>query len=173
MSITSDGHVSWPAPAVLHSSCSLDMTYFPWDTQNCPLTFGSWILDSSQMDLHNVSPTGDLSGFIINGELTMESFNVHKEMHYFTNSTPPHPVLRYEIVVTRRAKYYVTNLILPCVFISGTVLLVFLLPPESGEKVSLALTILLATTVFLTMVAKVMPAQSTVIPLICRYLSHL
>ena len=45
-------------------------------------------------------------------------------------------------------------------------MLVFYLPPDSGEKVSLGVTVLLALTVFLLIVAETMPPQSENIPLI-------
>ena len=48
-------------------------------------------------------------------------------------------------------------------------MLVFYLPPDSGEKVSLGVTVLLALTVFLLIVAETMPPQSETIPLIGEY----
>ncbi len=65
----------------------------------------------------------------------------------------------------RKPLYYLFNLVLPCVFITGTTVLVFYLPPDSGEKVSLGVTVLLALTVFLLMVAESMPPQSLTVPL--------
>ena len=44
-------------------------------------------------------------------------------------------------------------------------MLVFYLPPESGEKVNMGVTVLLALTVFLLLVAESMPPQSKNIPL--------
>ena len=61
--------------------------------------------------------------------------------------------------------YYLFNLVLPSVFITATTFLVFYLPAASGEKVSLGVTVLLAMTVFLLMVAESMPPQSEQIPL--------
>ena len=48
--------------------------------------------------------------------------------------------------------------------ISG--ILVFCLPPESGEKVSLGVTVLLAMTVYQLLIADAIPPTSEVIPLI-------
>jgi len=45
-------------------------------------------------------------------------------------------------------------------------ILVFFLPPESGEKVSLSVTVLLAMTVYQLLIAETIPATSEVIPLI-------
>ena len=47
--------------------------------------------------------------------------------------------------------------------------MVFYLPVESGEKVSLGVTVMLALTVFLLLVAETMPPQSVVIPLIGNF----
>ena len=48
--------------------------------------------------------------------------------------------------------------------------LVFCLPPESGEKVSLGVTVLLAMTVYQLLIAETIPPTSEVIPLIGGYL---
>ena len=48
----------------------------------------------------------------------------------------------------------------------GIGILVFFLPPESGEKVSLSVTVLLAMTVYQLLIAETIPATSEVIPLI-------
>ena len=45
----------------------------------------------------------------------------------------------------------------------------FTLPPDSGEKLSLGVTILLSLTVFLNMVAETMPATSDAVPLLGTY----
>ncbi|VDN35796.1 unnamed protein product [Dibothriocephalus latus] len=71
-----------------------------------------------------------------------------------------------EIVIRRRALYYVFNLIVPCILISGMALLVFTLPPDAGEKISLGVTILLSLTMFLQLVADKLPQTSEAIPLI-------
>ena len=54
---------------------------------------------------------------------------------------------------------------LPCIFVTSAAMLVFYLPPESGEKVNMGVTVLLALTVFLLLVAESMPPQSKNIPL--------
>lgn len=41
------------------------------------------------------------------------------------------------MTIRRRTLYYGLNLLIPCVLISALALLVFLLPADSGEKISL------------------------------------
>jgi len=50
----------------------------------------------------------------------------------------PYIDITYTIHVRRRALYYTFNLIIPCALISVLLLFAFLLPPESGQKISLS-----------------------------------
>jgi len=50
------------------SSCRIDVTFFPFDEQRCPLKFGSWTYDGFQMDLINLISSGDLSKYTSSGE---------------------------------------------------------------------------------------------------------
>ncbi|XP_043369869.1 neuronal acetylcholine receptor subunit alpha-9 isoform X3 [Dermochelys coriacea] len=42
-----DGKITWDAPAITKSSCVVDVSYFPFDDQQCNLTFGSWTYNDS------------------------------------------------------------------------------------------------------------------------------
>ncbi len=70
----------------------------------------------------------------------------------------------------RKAMYYLFNLIIPAIFIIATSCLVFYLPADGGEKVSLAVTVLLAVSVFLLMVAQSMPESSDSVPLLGEFI---
>lgn len=58
---------------------------------------------------------------------------------------------------------------LPFFPILALTLLSFFLPPDSGERITLVITNLLAMTVFMLIVAEIMPATSEVVPLISIY----
>ena len=49
----SSGKVEWKPPAIYHSSCEMDVEYFPFDEQTCVMKFGSWTYDGFQV--HNVT----------------------------------------------------------------------------------------------------------------------
>lgn len=36
------GYTEWFAPTEIHSICKIDIGFFPFDEQKCPLVFGSW-----------------------------------------------------------------------------------------------------------------------------------
>ena len=58
------------------------------------------------------------------------------------------------------------NIVLPCMMMSVLTLLVFCMPPESGEKIALGVTVLLAFSVFMLAIAEKMPETSDSVPLI-------
>ena len=79
-----------------------------------------------------------------------------------------YPDLTFHITLKRKPLFYLYNLLFPCVVLVVTDAMVFLLPPESGEKVTLAITVLLAMMVFLTVIMQNIPTTSLVIPLLGR-----
>merc|ERR1711930_9983 len=57
----------------------------------------------------------------------------------------------------------------PCLGISFLTVLVFYLPSDSGEKVSLSISILLSLTVFFLLLAEIIPPTSLVVPLLGKF----
>ena len=48
----------WLAPLVITSVCNFNVRQFPYDTQSCEFTLGSWSYDGHDVDLWNNTPTG-------------------------------------------------------------------------------------------------------------------
>ena len=46
-----NGLVEWKPPAIYHSSCEMDVEYFPFDEQTCVMKFGSWTYDGFQVKI--------------------------------------------------------------------------------------------------------------------------
>merc|ERR1712051_217145 len=90
--------------------------------------------------------------------------NVHND------SQPIETDITFYITIRRKTLFYTVNLILPTVLISFLCVLVFYLPAEAGEKVTLGISILLSLVVFLLLVSKILPPTSLVLPLIAKYL---
>ncbi|TEA31224.1 hypothetical protein DBR06_SOUSAS18710002, partial [Sousa chinensis] len=163
-----DGLITWDAPAITKSSCVVDVTYFPFDNQQCNLTFGSWTYNGNQVDIFNALDSGDLSDFIEDVEWEVHGMPAVKNVISYGCCSEPYPDVTFTLLLKRRSSFYIVNLLIPCVLISFLAPLSFYLPAASGEKVSLGVTILLAMTVFQLMVAEIMPASENV-PLIGKY----
>ncbi|NWX16523.1 ACH10 protein, partial [Aegotheles bennettii] len=166
--LRSDGHLTWDSPAITKSSCKVDVSYFPFDGQQCPLTFGSWTYNGNQIDLRHQRDTGDLKDFVENVEWEVLGMPATRNVITYGCCSEPYPDVTYTLLLRRRASFYIFNLLLPCIMVSFLAPLGFYLPADSGEKVSLGVTVLLALTVFQLLVAESMPPSESV-PLIGKY----
>jgi len=168
-----DGEVLWIPPAIYQSSCTIDVTYFPFDQQTCIMKFGSWTFTGDQvsLSLFNNKNHVDLSDYWKSG--TWDIIEVPAYLNVHNNDTGPQPTetdITFYITIRRKTLFYTVNLILPTVLISFLCVLVFYLPAEAGEKVTLGISILLSLVVFLLLVSKILPPTSLVLPLIAKYL---
>ncbi|KAL8562674.1 hypothetical protein ACOMHN_011245 [Nucella lapillus] len=184
--VSHDGSVFWPPIVKFHSTCQIDITFFPFDDQVCYLKLGSWAydgfqvcyfkpgswaFDGFQVDIINRSTGVDLSNYVSNGEWMLLKVEAVRNVVYYPCCPEPFPDVRFIIYLRRRTLYYTYNVIIPCVMLSTLTLLVFWMSPESGEKVTLGLTVLLAFSVFMLLIAENMPATSSFVPLIGIYLT--
>uniref|UniRef100_T1IUD0 Uncharacterized protein n=1 Tax=Strigamia maritima TaxID=126957 RepID=T1IUD0_STRMM len=168
--VRSNGSCTYIPPGIFKSTCKIDITWFPFDDQKCDMKFGSWTYDGYQLDLLlQGEEGGDISTFITNGEWDLIGVPGVRNVIYYACCPEPYVDITFTIHIRRRTLYYGFNLIIPCVLISSMTLLGFTLPPDSGEKLTLGVTILLSLTVFLNLVAETMPSTSDAVPLIGTY----
>ncbi|XP_066950107.1 neuronal acetylcholine receptor subunit alpha-10-like isoform X1 [Macrobrachium rosenbergii] len=167
--VTSDGNVTWLSSAIFKSSCSINVEFFPFDEQKCVMKFASWTYDGFQVNLVIQTEEGDLSNYVTNGEWDLIDMIVERNVVYYSCCEAPYPDITYHIILRRRPLFYVFNLILPCVLITGIALMSFYMPSDSGEKVTLGITTLLSMTVFLMVIGESMPPTSEKLPLIGLY----
>ncbi len=109
----------------------------------------SWTYDGTKLNLIKAANTGDVTNYLPNGEWVLENLVVERNIKKYTCCENPYLDITYYIVIRRRPLFYIFNMILPCVVITIVALLGFLVPAESGEKVSISVTTLLSLTVFL------------------------
>jgi len=95
---------------------------------------------------------------------------MRNEIIYFC-CPEPYPDVTFTLILKRRSLFYLINLIFPMIVIGMLTMLSFLLPAESGERISLAITLLLAMTVFMLVVAEIIPPTSEAIPLVAAFFS--
>ncbi|KAI1891284.1 hypothetical protein AGOR_G00142200 [Albula goreensis] len=180
-----DGFVYWLPPAIFRSSCAINVNYFPFDWQNCTLKFSSLTYNAKEISMDLKQDTDpvtnrtykvewiviDPEGFTENGEWEI----VHKPARRNTYPTIPldsnkHQDITFYLIIKRKPLFYIVNIIIPCVLISFMASLVYYLPADSGEKMTLSISVLLAQSVFLLLISQRLPETSMAIPLIVKYL---
>ncbi|XP_042369126.1 LOW QUALITY PROTEIN: neuronal acetylcholine receptor subunit alpha-2-like [Plectropomus leopardus] len=164
------GRIRWVPPAIYKSSCSIDVTFFPFDQQSCKMKFGSWTYDRAKIDLEPFENTVDLKDYWESGEWAIVNAVGTYNTKKYDCCHEIYPDITYYFVIRRLPLFYTINLIIPCLLISCLTVLVFYLPSDCGEKITLCISVLLSLTVFLLLITEIIPSTSLVIPLIGEYL---
>ena len=87
------------------------------------------------------------------------------------NPTTLSNLIIVKIGFQRQANFLIINVLLPILMMATMNILVFVIPPESGERISYAITVLLAVAVYLTIVGENLPKSSSPMPIFCFYLT--
>ncbi|EDO42038.1 predicted protein [Nematostella vectensis] len=169
--VSSDGKNMWLAPVIFSSSCTIKIKYFPFDDQYCSLKFGSWTFDGFHLDLKPEAPQASLSKFIPNGEWDLIGAPAIRNVLRYDCCPAPYPDVTFTLHLRRRVLFFLFNLIIPCFVIVVLTSLSFYLPPDSGERISVVITNLLAMTVFMLMVADILPPTSDEVSIISIFYS--
>ena len=167
LSLAWDGTARWYPGAVFYLSCPMDMTYFPFDRQRCMARFLAQEY-GSDVNLIPSRNTVNVNNYGGHGEWELESTSVQSEVIKFAGVTFSR--VTYYFNFRRQSEFYVLNVLVPVILMSLLSPLVFVLPEESGERISFSVTLLLSLVVFMSIVAGHLPQTSQPLPINFVYL---
>lgn len=173
LQISHDGSVTWAPPMMYIVHCEIDVTYYPYDQQKCSIELTSWGFSNKELQLSHLFTGISLEDYRENGEWEVTKTDVSTSILTETKNgvTKAYSQLHFNLFVKRRDQFYNTNVMLPIILSSFLVTLVFVVPAESGEKLSYALTVLLTIAVFLTIIGETLPAISLTTSVLGLYLA--
>ena len=161
---TSNGLALWTPGIVAKTTCFIQIPAYPFDVHTCEINLIAWGTVPSEVILQRTSTTVNTLFYYKNAEWTLTQTSV--EPRIMGNELSMTVVyLEY----SRKSAFLVVNVLIPIVFLSVLNSMVFLLPQESGERVSFSITVLLSFTVFLTVIGDNIPKTSSPMPYLCSY----
>ena len=158
--------------------CPMNLRYFPFDKHTCQIEFMEIALpgiNSTQggyvrggVVFQKFPAHADRPPYVQNGEWEFLSVNLDTSPRITrtAGATVTYAIFTVTVELQRKPSFYVMTLMVPSVLISLISVIGFLLPSESGEKVSLQLTALLSYSLLLTVLVDIVPPIGGNFPLI-------
>ena len=145
--------------SVWKTTCTADMTRFPFDQHVCSMVFNTGGYTPEEVQLTN------------NGSMVSTAFYTENVLWKLTKTTIQ-PQMRFgikgilsvDLHLERSSRYIMLNIVGPILLICILSPFVFLLPPESGERISYTVTMFLSLAVFMTLLNDQMPRSSLSLP---------
>ncbi|XP_053308423.1 5-hydroxytryptamine receptor 3B [Spea bombifrons] len=166
--VSSVGTIRNYKPLQVVSACNLETYAFPFDIQNCSLTFSSCLHTVNDLNLsiwrsyEEISE--DKSIFLNDGEWELlEVPSSYEILHTHGGSFAQ---VKFNLVIRRRPLLYIVSILMPSILLMTVDLMSFYLPPNSGTRIMFKTSILVGYTVFRVNMADELPATTLRVPLI-------
>ncbi|MGH0166599.1 UNVERIFIED_CONTAM: hypothetical protein FKN15_063282 [Acipenser sinensis] len=166
--VNSSGMIKNYRPIQVVSACSLEIYAFPFDRQNCTLTFRSWLHTVNEVNLtlwrSLEDVANDKSAFMNEGEWELISVpSRYEQLHLDSRD---YAQIQFNVVIRRRPLLYVVSLLIPSLFLMIVDVMSFYLPANSGTRITFKTSILLGYTLFRVNISNELPATAIKTPLI-------
>ncbi|XP_073791440.1 5-hydroxytryptamine receptor 3B isoform X2 [Danio rerio] len=166
--VNCSGKVKNYKPIQVVSACHLEIYAFPFDKQNCTLTFRSWLHSVSEVDLALWRPAEEIANdtreFMNDGE--WELLGVPSRYWTLNLEDRDYAQIQFNVLIRRRPLLYVVGLLIPSIFLMVVDVISFYLPPNSGTRITFKTSILLGYTVIRVNLMDEIPATAIKTPLI-------
>ncbi|KAM4702986.1 5-hydroxytryptamine receptor 3B [Rhinophrynus dorsalis] len=166
--VSASGTIRNYKPMQVVSACNLETYAFPFDIQNCSLTFSSCLHTVNDLNLSiwrsYEEINGDKSIFLNDGE--WELLSIPSSYEILNTHGGSFAQVRFNLVIRRRPMLYIVNILLPSILLMIIDIMSFYLPPNSGTRVMFKTSILVGYTVFRVNMADELPATTLRVPLV-------
>lgn len=138
------------------TTCDLDTTFFPFDVQQCSIDMyfsenDAYLLRINATWLQRTSFSKENGAWnLISQDMNGDDFS------------------RFKITIKMKRKplFMLVNILLPIIVLALLTPMVFLMPKNSGERVGYSITMLLAISVYMTIISDHLPKNSDPMPLV-------
>ena len=158
-----DGLAVWRPGMVSKTLCDIETPAYPFDVHTCYLDIILWDSSPSEIILGSPLNAAMTAFYARNAEWSLTGTKAFAFQSYGI----AHVTVALQF--SRNSAFLVMNIVTPIVFLDLLNPVVFLLPHESGERITFSVTILLSFTVFLNVIGDNVPKTSSPMPLLSHY----
>ncbi|XP_048730329.2 acetylcholine receptor subunit beta-type unc-29-like [Ostrea edulis] len=162
-----NGFVNWFPGCLIQTLCNVNMYRFPFDTQKCTFNLGIWGYSHLEVGLTPYQNISYIITTFYSPHAQWELERTGMERHHMGQNNN---IIQMQLILKRKSLYFVINMLAPILLLSVLNPLVFVLPVDSGERVSYAITIFLSFAVFMTLLSDNIPKSSEPMSLMSYFL---
>ncbi|KAM4614135.1 5-hydroxytryptamine receptor 3A-like [Discoglossus pictus] len=157
-----NGTIVYAVPLRIISSCNLDVYKFPFDTQTCSLSFGSYAHTVDDIVMLPSSNSAMVSGkskdvYVDRGDWSLLDITVTNRT--YENEEELYNQVIYKISIKRTPTVYIINLIGPaCLLVLLDLLGMF---KKAAERINFKITVVLGFTMLLQILKDLLPSSSS------------
>ncbi|KAJ8032454.1 Neuronal acetylcholine receptor subunit alpha-9 [Holothuria leucospilota] len=174
INLQSDGTATLGTPIVQTTQCPVIVISFPFDTQVCAFFFSPENQPGRKVSLFAKTPTEAEKSVLESSEWKFTNLSVQNFTYLHANLVDNQVInvtaAVFCIVLERYPDYYVKTLVIPSTLMCTMSFVTFLVHPDSGERMSVGVSLVLGLTVFQILVAEILPEASDQSPILNRYL---
>ncbi|KAM4017332.1 5-hydroxytryptamine receptor 3A-like isoform 2-T2 [Anomaloglossus baeobatrachus] len=161
-SIDYTGNIKMAHPLKIISSCKLKTYNFPFDTQKCNLTFGSYIYPAEEIVMLAYNSSSEVfqasrEAFVNKGDWILKNITVEQSSLNFEDTN--YSTVYYEITLQRIPIVYVITLIVPACFLVILDIVSMFIQMDSKERLGFKITIVLGFSVLLLILNSMLPSS--------------
>ena len=160
--LDSGGHVFWAIAGLFYTRCSIDVFSYPFDKHECDFTFMSMRYNNRELLVDSVKNKVNTDNFIRNGEWELGTSTCESVEHRDGIVVSG---ISCKITIKRRPAFCIIHMGLPLIFLTVLTLLVFWVPVDCVERISLSVTLFLAFSVLVSGLTTEIPRNSDQLPL--------
>ena len=158
--LESDGTTFWNSPATFSTSCKLDVSDFPYDTQLCTLKFGPWNSDITLLNMTADTLALTTDKYVASSEWELLSVTKKRSSNKYECCVHPFTDVTVSLKIRRKPLFYWFNLVIPYALLLLCLWVGYFVPPHSGERISLSLVILLAFSIIVQATSSYLPRSN-------------
>lgn len=159
--VRSDGIMTWYSTQELKTSCAVDVSNYPFDTQGCHIKLESWYHDNGSLVYEFDGEGIQISEqhWVENGEWEVLDLSATADTISYSDSAH-FSGIEFIITLKRRPFYHIITTVIPLFILISLNCLSMVIPTDSGEKLGFCMSNFLTMIVFLTLVTQNMPCSS-------------
>jgi len=160
--VTNDGKVLWIPPVQYQSSCVVNMEAYPFDEQECTMSFGSWMYDSTLLDINFIDNKNELElhNYHESTEWKLTSSQAVKKLIKYPCCEHPFVDVSYSMKLERLMTFHMRLFLVPTPILAVLSLGIFWIPPNRPDRTAFGLTLFSSFFLLLILVKNSTPPTS-------------